>query len=104
MLPFRIFKLVIVGFSLIAISYFLRFLFATVRGVDRLLLRPFFDVEGLTEEIHHMAHRRQNISSQEPVSTRDILMRRASYRWICNLMRRLNGLGTVRVPPTDTNR
>lgn len=59
MLTIRILHMLAVGVCLFLIAKYCDFFFATTRGLEALMKRPFFDVERLTAEIRlRMAHRR----------------------------------------------
>lgn len=96
MLSVRIAQLLLVGVCLVLISKSMQFMFATVRGFDRLMLRRFFDVEGLTDEIRLLAARRQDCVL--PSRAANVLVRNPLYRWLCNRLRRASGLGPLRRP------
>lgn len=98
MLSIRIAQLLLVGFCLYLISRSLQFMFATVRGFDRLMLRRFFDVVGLTDEIRLLAARRQDRAVPPRGDTALMLLRNPLYRWLCNRLRRASGLGPLRKP------
>ena len=98
MLSIRISQLLLVGFCLFLISKSMQFMFAMVRGFDRLMLRRFFDVEGLTDEIRLLAARRQGCSAPTHGAARALLLHNPLYRWLCNRLRRASGLGPLRKP------
>ena len=99
MLTLRILQLVGAGFSLLAISRFLEFMYGLVHRADRLMMKPFFNVAGLTDEIRCMAAQRQNLPLPEGTGGCDALLESRLYRWLCNRLRRANGLGPLRPPP-----
>lgn len=104
MLLYRIAKLIGVGLCLLAINRFLNLTYACARGADRLMMRPFFDVEGLTEEIRRMAAQRQRVPAPERAGSENPLAAIPAYRWLCNRLRRACGLEPLRVPPPDAKR
>ena len=101
MLCIRITQLLLVGFCLFLISKAMLFMFAAVRGFDRMMLRRFFNIEGLTDEIRLLAARRQDCAVPPRVAADALLLRNPLYRWLCNRLRRASGLGPLRRPDRD---
>ena len=101
MFCFRITQLLFVGICLLLISKSMQFMFAAVRGFDRMMMRRFFDVEGLTDEIRLLAARRQDCAVPPRIATGALLLRNPLYRWLCNRLRRASGLGPLRQPEND---
>ena len=100
MLCIRITQLLLVGFCLFLISKSMQFMFAAVRSFDRMMMRRFFNVEGLTDEIRLLAARRQDCAVP-PCAANALLLHNPLYRWLCNRLRRASGLGPLRRPDRD---
>ena len=101
MLCIRITQLLLVGFCLFLISKSMQFMFAAVRSFDRMMMRRFFNVEGLTDEIRLLAARRQDRAVPPRAATDALLLHNPLYRWLCNRLRRASGLGPLRRPDRD---
>lgn len=97
----RVTQLLLVGFCLFLISKSMQFMFAAARSFDRMMMRRFFDVEGLTDEIRLLAARRQDCSVPSRAAADALLLRNPLYRWLCNRLRRASGLGPLRRPESD---
>lgn len=90
MLSARVFQLLAVGLCLLLIAKYMQFMHVTVRGLDRLMMRRFFDVDGLTNEIRARVEcHRQDLPTGHPSQA---LMCRAVYLWLCRRLRRAAGL------------
>ena len=90
MLSVRVFQLLVVGLCLLLIAKYMQFMQTTVRGLDRLLMRRFFDVDGLTNEIQVRVGRDCEGSPTRCPSGE--FMCRAVYLWLCRRLRRAAGL------------
>ena len=88
LMTMRTLQLLIVGFCLYLIAKYMQLTLASVRGLDRLLEKSFFDVEGLTEEI-----RTTRAKSVKPGDTpRPSALQNPVYRWLCRRLRKSVGL------------
>ena len=87
MLSVRVFQLLTVGLCLLLVAKYMQFMHATIHGLDRLMMRRFFDVDGLTTEIRARVERNRGgrRSSGEIVC-------RVVYLWLCQRLRRAAGL------------
>ena len=90
MLTVRVAQLLAVGLCLLLISKYMRFMQVTVRGLDRLMMRRFFDVDGLTTEIRTRVDRADETSSTR--RSPGELTWRAAYLWLCRRLRQVAGL------------
>ena len=90
MLSVRVAQLLAVGLCLLLIAKYMQFMHATVRGLDHLMMRRFFDVDGLTNEIRV---RVESNSGDSPTGrcSRELLCR-VVYLWLCRRLRRAAGL------------
>ena len=90
MLSVRVFQLLAVGLCLFLIAKYMQFMQATVRGLDRLMMRRFFDVDGLTNEIRAKVER--NGGDRPTQYSSGEFMCRAVYLWLCRRLRQAAGL------------
>lgn len=90
MLSVRLFQLLAVGLCLLLVAKYMELMQVTVRGLDRLMMRRFFDVDGLTSEIRARMERNRRDSPAGPSSW--TLVCRAAYRWLCRRLRRVANL------------
>ena len=90
MLSVRVVQLLTVGLCLLLIAKYMQFMHATVHGLDRLMMRRFFDVDGLTTEIRARVERNRGDSKTRRSSGE--LMCRVVYLWLCQRLRRAAGL------------
>ena len=90
MLSVRVFQLLAVGLCLLLIAIYMQFMQVTVRGLDRLLMRRFFDVDGLTNEIRIRVEHHREDSLIGRFSGE--FMYRTVYLWLCRRLRRAVGL------------
>ena len=90
MLSVRVFHLLAIGFCLFLIAKYMQFMATTVHGLDRLMMRRFFDVEELTDEIQARVERRHGCSP--PRCPSQGIMCHAAYLWLCRRLRRAAGL------------
>lgn len=90
MLSIRVFQLLAVGLCLLLIAKYMQFMHATVHGLDRLMMRRFFDVDGLTTEIRARVERNcGDLQTRHPTGA---FACRAVYLWLCQRLRRVAGL------------
>ncbi len=90
MLTVRMCQLLAVGACLFLITQYMRFIHASIRGLDRLMSRSFFDVDELTTEIRdRMEVDSDDAPVQEPLGGRAC---RLAYLWLCQRLRRAVGL------------
>lgn len=90
MLSIRVFQLLAVGLCLLLIAKYMQFMQATVRGLDHLMMRRFFDVDGLTNEIRVRVECNSSDSSTSR-SPRELICR-SVYLWLCRRLRQAAGL------------
>lgn len=98
MLTLRLLKLLFVGLCLFIIGLVLRAVRTVASVLDRMLMHPFFNAEGLTEEVACMARKRLNLPPGAPPPRPDVLDNSLAYRCVCRLMRRINRLGPLQPP------
>ncbi len=84
MLTLRILQLLLVGLCLFLIAKYLQFVVAMARGLDRLMRRRFFDIDGLTRDI-----RRQWLAQAQAGRAVPELKYYPIYRWLYTRLRRL---------------
>lgn len=90
MLSLRIFHLLALGLCLLLIAKYMRLVQVSVRGLDRLLMRRFFDVDGLTTEIRARVECSQSrVLGRPPLRGR---VGRHAYLWLCQRLRQVAGL------------
>ncbi|MDE0152397.1 MAG: hypothetical protein OXN23_00835 [Gammaproteobacteria bacterium] len=90
MLSIRIFHLLALGLCLILIAKYMQLMQVSVRGLDHLLARRFFDVDGLTTEIRAWVERPHDAApGQHPLRGR---VGRNVYLWLCHRLRQVAGL------------
>lgn len=84
------FHLLALGFCLILIAKYMWLMQASVRGLDRLLARRFFDVDGLTTEIRA----RVECSHDAALGWHPLrgCVSRNVYLWLCHRLRQVAGL------------
>ncbi|MCY3852500.1 MAG: hypothetical protein OXG03_02845 [Gammaproteobacteria bacterium] len=90
MLSIRMFHLLALGLCLILIAKYMQLMRVSVRGLDRLLARRFFDVDGLTTEIRARVE-----CSHDAALGRHPLrgcVGRNVYLWLCHRLRQVAGL------------
>lgn len=89
-LSVRVAQLLTVGLCLLLIAKYMQFMHATVHGLDRLMMRRFFDVDGLTTEIQARVER--NGGDLQTRRSSGEFVSRAVYLWLCQRLRRVAGL------------
>ena len=90
MLSIRIFHLLALGLCLILIAKYMQLMQVSVRGLDRLLTRRFFDVDGLTTEIQaRVEHSHDAALGRHSLRGR---VGRNAYLWLCHRLRQVAGL------------
>ena len=90
MLSIRMFHLLALGLCLIMIAKYMQFMQVSVRGLDRLLARRFFDVDGLTTEIRARVECSHDAAlGRHPSRGR---VGRNVYLWLCHRLRQVAGL------------
>lgn len=90
MLSTRIFHLLALGLCLILIAKYMQFMRASICGLDCLLTRRFFDVDGLTTEIRaRVGHPHDAALGRHSFGER---VSRNTYLWLCHRLRQVAGL------------
>ncbi len=91
MLAIRTLHMLAVGVCLFLIAKYWDFVLATVRGVEALMKRPFFDVDEIMAEIRmHTAHHRND---SQPYHLPLELLHGLICRWLCVQLRKVTGAG-----------
>ena len=86
MLSFRVVHLLALGLCLLLVAKYMQLMRASVYGLDRLLSRRFFDIDGLTTEIRARVQRSQDAARSWHRTGRH------PYLWLCSRLRRAVGL------------
>jgi len=77
--------LLTVGVCLYLVALYMKFMFYTVRRLDCWMDKPFFDIEGLTDEIRAARRNGRNANAQKASLG---LMGNPMYRWLCDRLRK----------------
>ena len=101
MLTLRIIHLLTVGFCLLLIAKYMQWMVASARSLDRLMLKRFFNVEGLTDDIREISTKNENGTGTEHRSDQAPVLNNRIYRWLCVRLRRAVGLDAIKAETVD---